>query len=265
MEQHGQSQRQHARQIYEQQQREDGGSGQGQQRTAGSVEGFRQPSYAQQSPVTPTYGIQPSAQYGTGTAMQPSPMQYGQSVPVTEAARQQSHLYAQYGSNIMYGMGQSQGAQATQPAYEGVPQYRQRPGGGSETFATQFGQPQYFLAGQGVPVSVAELASQNVPSQYPHPDTYADAGSSALHAYPTNVMDPSQTGTYNPYAQQTQYTPLAPISPDEQPFENYHVQIRNIFTLARDGTLRDIGVRLLDVSQYLLGNVEALGKRPRNT
>lgn len=274
MEQHDQSQRQQARQIYRQQQREGSGSGQGQHPTSGSIERFRQSAYVQQSPgsgssvgraggdAQQVYGLTSSAQYGTGPTMQPSPLHYAQEIPAPEAARQQSHQYPQYGSNLLYGMGQPPGSQAAQPSYEQVPPYRQRPGSASETLATQFGVPQYYLAGQAVPAgaTVPELATQNVPSQYPQPDTYPDSGPSAAHAYPANVMDPSQSATYNPYAQQPQYTPQLQIPSDEQAFESYQAQVRNIFTLARDGSLRDVGARLLEISQYLLGNVEALGE-----
>ena len=70
-------------------------------------------------------------------------------------------------------------------------------------------------------------------------------------------MDPIQPGAY---AQQPHYTAQQqqPQS-DDQAFDRYQAQIRAIFTYARDGSLRDIAQQLLDVSNYLLGNAEALG------
>lgn len=270
MEQHDRSRRQQqARQAYGQQQGEGGGSDPG-----STNDGFRQPGYIQQPPVsasisgrvdsTPTqvYGFASSPQYGTSGGMQPSPMQYGQGITPAEAARQQSQQYPQYGATIMYGAGAPQGTPVIPSSYEQVPPYRQRPGSGSETIGASFGVPQYYLAGQHVPTAgnVAELSTQNMPAQYPQPDTYPVTAAHAVGAFPTTAMDPSQQVPYNPYMQQAQYTPQLQLHSEEQRLDNYHLQLRNIFTLARDGALQNLGTHLLEVSQYLLGNVETLGK-----
>lgn len=72
------------------------------------------------------------------------------------------------------------------------------------------------------------------------------------------MMDPTQSGAYS-YATTTQYTPSSAQSVD-QAFANYQNQIRTLFTNVREGSLREVGGLLMDVSLYLLGNAEALGK-----
>ena len=72
-------------------------------------------------------------------------------------------------------------------------------------------------------------------------------------------MDPTQSGAYAGYVQQPQYQ-AQPQPSIDQAFDRYQNQIRTIFTLARDGSLRDVGGQLLEISHYLLSNAEALGK-----
>lgn len=73
-------------------------------------------------------------------------------------------------------------------------------------------------------------------------------------------MDPSQAGAYAAYVQQPQYQAQQQAPPIDQNFDRYQAQIRTVFTLARDGALRDVGPQLRDVSQYLLGHAEMLGE-----
>lgn len=275
MEQHDPSRRQYAPQTYTTQQPQQRGvPASGQFATPGRAERLRQSSYLQESPtsVPPTgraggdaqqvYGFTQGAQYGTGAALQPSSVQYGQDIQMPEAQRQQAQQYQQYGPGVVYGMAQPQAAQAT---YEQVPQYRARTNNASETLVTQFRVPQtaqYYLAGQPgqASASAAELSTAQLPSQYQQPDTYPQPGPSTAQAYPSNLMDPSQSGAFTTYVQQPQYAAQQQAAPIDHGFDHYQTQIRTIFTLARDGALRDSASRLLDVSQYLIGNAEALGK-----
>ena len=76
-------------------------------------------------------------------------------------------------------------------------------------------------------------------------------------------MDPSQSAAYAanpPQPQRTQYAAPPPDQSVDQAFNDYQSRIRNIFTLVRDESLRDVGTHLLQISQYLLGNVIALGE-----
>ena len=72
-----------------------------------------------------------------------------------------------------------------------------------------------------------------------------------------------QAATYasdSQQTQQTQYTVQQPEQSADQAFNAYNQNVRSIFLQARDGTLHDVGQQLLQISQYLLGNVEALGE-----
>ena len=231
---------------------------------------LRQSALSQQSPEasrsTGRIGASAQSFYEFTTNAQhdsvlPSTSQYGQGVAAEDASRSQGQQYAQYDSNLMYDMSQPQGGQPSQPSYEQVAQYRQGANIASETMTATFRGPQYYLSGQVVPtgVTAAELGAQNISAQFP-----PDVGASAMHGFLANIMDPIQPPDYNPYAQQTQYPAQAQVSANEQPFDNYQNQMREIFTLVRNGSLRDVGPRLLEVSQYLLGNVEPLGEGRRH-
>ncbi|KAI7539547.1 hypothetical protein KC331_g9688 [Hortaea werneckii] len=192
-------------------------------------------------------------------------LQYGQGMETQAAPRQQPQSqYQSYGSNLMYGMAQPQAqTQPAQTAYEQVPQYRQRPGAASETVPTGFGVPQttqYYLAGQTGPTSAPapDLAGQQLPTQYQQ-TPYSQTAVSAPQTYPSTMIDPSQGGQYAAYSQQPQYTAQQQTRTVDQAFNEYQTRIRSIFTLVRDGTLRDVGTNLIQISQYLMGNAEALG------
>lgn len=241
----------------------------------GSVERFRQSSgYLQQSPQAVPSTARASSdaqvyasfsqgpQYGAGPSATAQTMQYSSDLQGADVQRQsESAQYQQYGSNVMYGMAQP-AQQATQSPYDPVSRYSQRPGTASETLATQFGASQtaaaqYYLAGQSLPsATVPELAAPQLPSQY-QPSAYAAAGPSST--YTSSMMDPTQSGAYPYAAAAHQYTPNSAQSVD-QAFANYQSQVRTLFTSVREGSLREVGGLLMDVSHYLLGNAEALGK-----
>lgn len=67
------------------------------------------------------------------------------------------------------------------------------------------------------------------------------------------MMQPS---TYDVYGQEQQYG--GPVI--DRAFAYYQSRVRTIFTRVRDSQLVSVGDLLLDISQYLLGNTEALGK-----
>lgn len=77
------------------------------------------------------------------------------------------------------------------------------------------------------------------------------------------MIDPSQSGSYAAYSQQPQYGSQQPAQSVDQAFNDYQSHVRSIFTAVRDGTLRDVGQQLMQISQYLLGNTEALGESCR--
>ena len=76
------------------------------------------------------------------------------------------------------------------------------------------------------------------------------------------MMEPSQPGPYETYHQQhqpPQYSGEPSGQSNDQDLDAYTANLRSIFSHVRDGALRDIGQQLLQISQYLLGNVEMLG------
>lgn len=76
------------------------------------------------------------------------------------------------------------------------------------------------------------------------------------------MIDASQSSSY-PYATATHHYAATSSQSMDQAFANYQGQIRTLFTSVREGSLRDVGSLLMDVSHYLLGNAEALGESAR--
>lgn len=75
-------------------------------------------------------------------------------------------------------------------------------------------------------------------------------------------MDPSHPAAYTAYPQQAHYAPQQQAQTTDEAFERYQTQVRTIFTMAHECSLRDVGTQLLEISQYLLGNAEGLGENP---
>ncbi|KAK5720581.1 hypothetical protein LTR17_014837 [Elasticomyces elasticus] len=247
-----------------------------------SNERLPHPSFLQQSPTATSpagrpssneqqmYGFQHGAQYAA--MQQTSAMAFAQNNQAQEQQRQpQQPSYQSYGGN-MYGMAQPQPPQQpTGSVYDQVPHYRHRPIISSETYSTQFGVPQpahpFYLAGQAGPTSAPAPSAVAQSIQY-QATVYPQPGQALQQPYPSAMLDPSQPSTYATYSQQTQQT-QAPqqqqyaVQPPEQSadeaFVAYNSNIRSIFGQVREGTLRDVGQQLLQISQYLLGNVETLG------
>lgn len=271
MEQHDPSRRQYVPQTYTTQQPQQGGApAPGQFGPTGATERYRQSTYLQESPSAASpagrassdgqqvYGFGQGVQYG----VQQSPVQYTQDIQTPQSQRQPTQQYQQYG---VYGMAQPSPAQSP---YDQVSQYRSRTNTASETYGAQFGVPQsaqYYMASHpGQPsVSAPEFTGQQVPSQYMLPDPYPPAGPSSAQTYQSTLMDPSQAA-YSVYAPQPQYTAQQQLPSVEEFFDRYQNQVRTVFTLAREGSLQDIGAQLLSISQTLLGNAQILGKIPSN-
>ncbi|KAK0285122.1 hypothetical protein LTR35_005324 [Friedmanniomyces endolithicus] len=242
-----------------------------------SNERFRHPSFLQQSPTTSSpaardasngqqlYGFTQGAQYAA--MQQTGTMAFAQTNQAQEQQRSLQQPSYGYAGN-MYAMPQPQAPQQpTASIYNQVPQYRHRPGAASETYSTPFGvaqsPQQYYLAGQAGPTSAPgpEAVAQHLPSQY-QATGYPQHGHAIPQPYPTTMMEPSQPGPYETYHQQhqpPQYSGEPSGQSNDQDLDAYTANVRSIFSHVRDGALRDIGQQLLQVSQYLLGNVEMLG------
>lgn len=271
MEQHDPSRRQYVPQPYTTQQpQQEGAPAPGQQyASTGATERYRQSTYLQQSPNAASPAARASADgqqiYGFGQGVQygvqQSPVQYTQDIQTPQSQRQPTQPYQQYG---VYGMAQPSSAQSP---YDQVSQYRSRTNTAPETYGASFGVPQsaqYFMGSHtGQPsASAAEFTTQQVPSQYMLPDPYPQPGPSSAQTYPGTIMDPTQA--YSAYTTQPQYAAQQQMPSIDEFFDRYQNQVRTVFTLAREGSLQDIGPQLLSISQTLLGNAQVLGeKQPR--
>ncbi|KAK1816249.1 hypothetical protein LTR12_009331 [Friedmanniomyces endolithicus] len=242
-----------------------------------SNERFRHPSFLQQSPTASSpaargasngqqlYGFNQGAQYAA--MQQTGTMAFAQTNQAQEPQRPMQQPSYGYPGN-MYAMPQPQAQQQPIPSiYNQVPQYRHQPGAASETFSTPFGvaqsPQQYYLAGQAGPTSAPapEPVAQHLPSQY-QATGYPQHGHAIPQSYPSTMMEPSQPGPYETYHQQPQppqYVGEPSGQSADQDLDAYTANVRKIFSHVRDGALRDIGQQLLQISQYLLGNVEMLG------
>ena len=248
------------------------GESPGQYAASGAVERFRQSYQPSSAPTSragpeqqPYYGFQQGTNYAAAPGMQHNPL-YGQEMQLPEPQRQPTQQYSQYGGSLMYEMAQPQAPQTPSSSYD--PHYRQRPNSASETLGTQFGVPQpahYYLAAQGGPTSApaADYSTQPLPTQYHQHESYAQPGHPTQQSYAGAMMEPAPSSSYPQFAQQQQqqqqYAPQQQqAQSSDQAFDAYQRSIRQLFTLAQEGSLRESEQYLLHISQYLLGNAENL-------
>jgi len=239
---------------------------------ASSAERFRQSQLAVQSPASAptagrggnvpgyTYPYGEGAQF-SGSAMNAAPLQY--QAEYGQDAQRSQQQYPQYASNIMYNV-PSQQAASPQSPYETVQPYQPRQSAAIEVLSTQFGVPQqYYVAGEGGPTSApnAAIAGQNVPSQYT-PMSYtaqSPAGREPLpSSYATGMSDPSQNSPQAGYGQPA-YTAQNDAALDNA-YGQYQTELRRTFECVREGRLGEAGNSLIHISDWLLGNAEALGR-----
>jgi hypothetical protein len=208
-----------------------------------------------------SYPYAEGAQFGS-SAMNAAPLQY-QAEYGQDTARSQQQ-YSQYGSNIMYNVPSQQTASPQSP-YETVQPYQQpRQSAAIEVLSTQFGVPQqYYVAGEGGPTSVPNtaIAGQNVQSQYT-PLSYTTqspvARDTIASAYATGMADASQSSPQAGYGQPA-YGSQSDAALDNA-YGQYQTELRRTFEGVREGRLAEAGTSLIHISDWLLGNAEALGE-----
>ena len=188
---------------------------------------------------------------GQGTSFQYQP-EYAQ-----EPQRQQPYPQ-HYTSQLMYGVSQQPSSQQT--PYDPVAQYQSRQSVATEVLPHQFGDPQYYNPSAGgstsTPTAVPQqysTAPYQQPMQYP-PQSDLDR--------PTII--PQFPATEPEFAQ-----PAAPDSSDSQQrqpdrydefYNQYRRALRDTNENASRGRLVEAGESLLEISEWLLGNAEGLGK-----
>jgi hypothetical protein len=243
-----------------------------------SADRFRQSQLAVQSPTSaPTTGRGGNIPgytypYGegapfSGSTMNAAPLQYPEYPQESQRSQQQQQQYPQYGSNIMYNV-PSQPSASPQSPYETVQPYQQpRQTAAIEVLSTNFGVPQqyYVAGGEGGPTSVPNSAipGQNVPSQYTPLSytTQSPVGREPLaSAYATGMADPNQNSPQAGYGQPAYGGGAQADAALDNAYGQYQTELRRTFECVRDGRLAEAGNSLIHISDWLLGNAEALGK-----
>lgn len=177
--------------------------------------------------------------------------------PGHQLGHQRQGSYSQYPSDMVYGIPQ-QVAQAS--AYDAVAQYQPRQTAAIEAMSNQFQVPQYYVPGDPLNATTPTGPSpqySGVPYQHVMP---YNAASDLERSMPTSsrtttdliVPAASSSGTSRPQQQ----------SPD--PHEIFYSRYRRALRETNENTLRgrliQAGESLLEISEWLLGSVEALGK-----
>ena len=262
--------------------------------TSAASDRYRQSQITAQSPTSApsaaarsgsihgyNYPYSESAQFA-GAQMQTSALQYQTEYGHEQQRPQQG--YQQYGATNLAGMYNvpaqqqqqpqqpqaQQQQQPTQSAYESVTPYQPQPrqSAAIEVLSTQFGVPQqYYASGDTGPTSApaVALAAQNVHSQYNTMSytTQSPVGRETLApAYAAGMTDTAQTSSQAAYGQQAGYgSQQASQSAElDVAYGQYQQELRRTFESVRDGRLAEAGTSLVHISDWLLGNAEALGK-----
>lgn len=204
------------------------------------------------------YGYGEGGQFA-GTSMQGAALQYP-----TEYAQdpQRQQQYSQYGANLLYNVAQAQQHGTQQSPYDAVSHYQHRPSASLDVLPNQFGVPQqYFVEGSFTGASAPPLTAQQNPSQYPSM-TYAQQQPASRQnlgsAFVPGINDPSQGNSQASMVAQ-EYAPQEQQNYEDH-YRAYHNHLRQTNQHAHDGKVAEAAQLLLEISEWLLGNVERLGK-----
>lgn len=206
------------------------------------------------------YGYGEAGQY-YGHSIHPGTLSYQGSY--SQDPQQQQHIqqYSQFGSSSGYGLP----AQAGYPHYETGPQYQQRHSGSLGGIPSQFvAAPTFFGSGELGSASAPSntLSTRPMPTQYPQM-FYVQ------HQQQQLLVDRPYMGAplyaSEPPAQARPTVAMTPeaasqIASTQQghAWRSYHTHLRQIFENIRDGKLSEAAQMLLELSKWLLTNVEGL-------
>ncbi|KAF2143470.1 uncharacterized protein K452DRAFT_171627 [Aplosporella prunicola CBS 121167] len=234
---------------------------------------FRAPLTAQSPASAPSTGRPGTGQgygygYGEGAQFVGSSIQAGALQYPAEYGQQEQQRapqqYSQYPPTMMYNVPAQQQA-APQSPYESVQPYQQRQSAAIEVLSNQFGVPQsYYVPGESGPTSAPPAgmaASQSVPSQYPSLSytTQSPVGRDVLApAYAAGMSDPTQGGSHGAYPQ-ANYAAQQGAADYDSAYAEYQTQLKRTFGYIHDGRLAEGGTSLMRITEWLLGNAEALG------
>lgn len=193
-----------------------------------------------------------------GASINPAPMQYQAEYGQEQRPPQQS--YQQYGPNVMYNV---PGQQQTSPQspYEPVQPYQQpRQSAAIEVLTNQFGvPPQYYETG---PTSApASAIGQPLPSPY-NQLSYTNQGPASRDsigsAYASGMADTNPT-PQSAFGQSNYATGELDVA-----YTHYQAELKKTFESVRDRRLMEAGQSLVNITEWLLGNAEMLGKLHRS-
>ena len=173
-----------------------------------------------------------------------------------DAQRQQP--FHTYSPNIMYNIT----SQAQQPSgYESVAQYQsRRPATAIEVLSSQLGVPQYYNTSEASTTSAPipqAYSSTPFQQQVPYQQSSQRGRAANISPYQGTVSDYAQLGMSNVVDQQN--TPQEHESTDDA-YSTYLDTLKRTYQDAYDGKLVEAGQRLLELSEWLLGHADDLGK-----
>lgn len=190
----------------------------------------------------------------------------------TEYSDQHQHQTVSYGPGSSYYYGHQQQV-ATSPvdqaAQEQMQRFQSAAGRNASTTSasSQYSLPQtphsqYFAPSSNgqYPTRVMD-ARQRSSSMSFDSTSYTQASSYHLNYQTSGQMLPPSSSSGYQQVQQQQSTPRT-LPEIDAAYEIYQNKAREIFTLVRDGQIRETYDHLLYISRYLIGNAETLGKLP---
>lgn len=221
------------------------------------LSGYGGYGYTEQQPAYATPSMHGSAM-PTGAIQYQGDYTHDHSRQQQQQAAQPQQQYPQYGSNMVYNVGQPAPPQSP---YEPVPQYQQRQSAAIEVLSTQFGVPQYFAPSEAASAGVPAVHSQYLAPQVESASytQQSPIGRSSAQSYPAAMAD------FNPMVAAQQETEQQNQVPDpasyDDAYNQYQHALKQTFENTRTGRLVEAGQSLLDISEWLLGHAVELGMR----
>lgn len=214
------------------------------------------------APSSYNYALAEGAQF---VSLQPSALQYN--VEYGQDAQRINHnQYPQFsnGGNVVYSIPASQQPQGfPTPQYEPVQPYQQRNAPAPTVLSSQYAvAPQYFVPGQSVQ-GATQLASplgsaQFAPLQYSQQQDRPYIGQSYMSAPPEAVHNSQSAMTHSASSNTADYDLV-------EAYHRYRTRLRSVYDCIRDMKLVEGAESLLELTTWLLRNVEHLSTSLRYT
>ncbi|KAF2492037.1 hypothetical protein BU16DRAFT_551790 [Lophium mytilinum] len=196
------------------------------------------------------------------------------------SSEQQQHArpsgqYPQYGQGLMYNTGAAGAATPASPYDASVAPYAGQPRHQSaaiEVLSSQFGVPQQYYNVAGDAAAATHSAGAGGPTSAPglvhNVTSYSQMGYTTQQSpreqqlqqpsYAGGMTDPSQGASsasfgYAPAGGSTQGSEF------DTAYNQYQTELKRTFQHVRDGRLGEAATLLMNISNWLLGNAEALG------